>query len=112
MLIYLTDVEEGGETTFSESNEWIDPALPRALGPFSECAKNKVAFKPQKGEALVFHSIRPDGRTQDPAATHTGCPVVKGVKWVAIAWSECSGQGEGGGWMGQAGGYAGKQAAV
>ena len=38
VLVYLSDVEEGGETTFPDS-EWLSPALPAKLGPFSPCAK-------------------------------------------------------------------------
>jgi hypothetical protein len=38
VLLYLSDVEEGGETTFPNS-EWADPALPKALGPFTPCAE-------------------------------------------------------------------------
>lgn len=37
VLIYLSDVEEGGETTFPNSR-WLDPGLNAKLGPFSKCA--------------------------------------------------------------------------
>ncbi len=33
----------------------------------------------------MFWSNRPDG-TPDELAMHTGCPVIEGVKWVAIKW--------------------------
>ncbi|EFN57937.1 hypothetical protein CHLNCDRAFT_142031 [Chlorella variabilis] len=85
VLIYLSDVESGGETTFPNS-EWIDPALPKALGPFSECAQGHVAMKPKRGDAIVFHSLNPDGRSHDQHALHTACPVIVGVKYVAIFW--------------------------
>ena len=38
VLIYLSDVAEGGETAFPNS-KWADPALPGKLGPFSKCAQ-------------------------------------------------------------------------
>ncbi len=140
VLIYLSDVEEGGETTFPNS-EWVDPAYGNKLGPFSDCAKvsrrratgvcrqgckhraaaleclfeahcrqgcavtctrlclprtpsptgpprstlaeqGHVAMRPKRGDAIVFHSVNPDGRSHDPHALHTACPVVQGVKYV------------------------------
>ena len=37
-----------------QDSKWIDPSLPRKLGPFSNCAEGHVAMKPKKGDALVF----------------------------------------------------------
>lgn len=85
VLVYLADTEEGGETAFPQNSEWIDPDLPSRLGPFSSCARGHVAARPRKGDALLFFSMRHDGST-DPAALHTGCPVVRGVKWTATIW--------------------------
>lgn len=39
-----------------------------------------------QGDALMFWSVKPDGEAQDFHATHTGCPVLKGVKWTATVW--------------------------
>jgi prolyl 4-hydroxylase len=44
-----------------------------------------VAAKSKKGDALLFYSLKLDG-SSDPAAMHTGCPVIKGVKWTATKW--------------------------
>jgi len=85
VLIYLNDPDEGGETAFPNS-QWIDPSLPDRYGPFSDCAKGHVAFKPKRGDALLFWSINPDGTTEDYHASHTGCPVISGVKWTATKW--------------------------
>ncbi|GAB4814205.1 hypothetical protein N2152v2_001251 [Parachlorella kessleri] len=85
VLMYLSTPEEGGETTFSLDSKWIDPSLPRKLGPFSDCAEGHVAMKPKKGDALVFWGLKPDG-SQDRLSMHTACPVLKGIKWVAIKW--------------------------
>eukprot|EP00877_Chromochloris_zofingiensis_P008230 jgi/Chrzof1/3660/Cz13g04040.t1 len=86
VLIYLNDVEEGGETAFPEGSEWAHASQQQRLGPVSKCAAGHVAFKPKKGDALLFFSIKPDGRTEDYHAMHTGCPVIKGVKWTATKW--------------------------
>ena len=81
-LLYLTDVEEGGETAFPDS-EWADPAL--AAGPWSECAEGNVAARARAGDALVFWSIMPNNEI-DPASMHAGCPVIKGEKWTGTKW--------------------------
>ncbi|GBF89628.1 hypothetical protein Rsub_02346 [Raphidocelis subcapitata] len=86
VLLYLSDVEEGGETAFRGSGSWADPGLPAAMGPASNCTRGGVAFKPKKGDALLFWSVQPDGTTEDPASLHAGCPVLAGVKWVATIW--------------------------
>jgi len=81
-LLYLTDVEEGGETAFPDS-EWADPAL--AAGPWSECAEGVVAARARAGDALVFWSVMPNNEI-DPASMHAGCPVIKGEKWTGTKW--------------------------
>lgn len=53
---------------------------------FSDCAKKHVAFAPKRGDALLFWSIGPDGTSEDMHASHTGCPVLAGVKWTATKW--------------------------
>jgi prolyl 4-hydroxylase len=73
VLLYLTDVEEGGETAFPDS-EWADPAL--AEGSWSECAEGGVAARARAGDALFFFSIMPNNEI-DPASMHAGCPVIK-----------------------------------
>jgi hypothetical protein len=88
VLVYLADIEEGGETAFPRTTEddWADPEQKKYSETFSDCAKGHVAFKPKKGDALLFYSLRPDGKTTDDKAMHTGCPLIKGVKWTATIW--------------------------
>lgn len=86
VLMYLNDVIEGGETAFPDSNHWVDKSLPQKLGPFSPCARGSVAFKPRKGDAFMFWSMHPDSKREDSYSMHTGCPVLKGVKWTATKW--------------------------
>lgn len=85
VLLYLRDTVEGGETAFPASNQWIDPALRDRMGPFSDCAKDSVAAKPKKGDALLFFSLKTDGQ-HDSASLHAGCPVVKGTKLTGTIW--------------------------
>lgn len=85
VLMYLSDVEEGGETAFPSESFWLDESQEHSMGPFSECAENHVAVKPRKGDALLFFSVKPSGKP-DEASVHTGCPVLKGIKWTATIW--------------------------
>ncbi len=79
--------EEGGETAFPSSNGWLHPEMgEKSQGSFSECAKGHVAYKPKAGDALMFYDLTVDYRSQDSLSMHTGCPVIKGVKWNAVKW--------------------------
>uniref|UniRef100_A0A0C9QLG8 procollagen-proline 4-dioxygenase n=1 Tax=Wollemia nobilis TaxID=56998 RepID=A0A0C9QLG8_9CONI len=83
VLMYLSDVEKGGETVFpaskvnSSSVPWWDE--------LSECAKAGVSVRPRMGDALLFWSMRPDA-SLDPSSLHAGCPVIQGDKWSATKW--------------------------
>lgn len=67
MLLYLSDVEEGGETVFPSSI-----AKPNAGNPsYSTCAQQGVAAKPRVGDALFFWNQTPNG-TLDILSLHSG----------------------------------------
>ena len=81
MLMYLSDVEEGGHTVFPNSAQ-----KPPADAPgLNECTKRGLHVKPRKGDALLFYSLTADGE-EDRTSLHGACPVVKGVKWSATKW--------------------------
>jgi prolyl 4-hydroxylase len=75
LLIYLSDVEEGGETVFPN----IKPSPQQKPGEFSECAMQGLAVKPRKGDGVVFWSLTTKG-TVNKGSLHGGCPVLKGEK--------------------------------
>jgi len=82
VLMYLNDVEEGGETVFPETTE-----KPHANDPgWSDCARKGVAAKPRKGDALLFFSLDEETQRVDSKSLHAGCPVIKGEKWSATKW--------------------------
>ena len=63
-MIYLNDVEEGGETTFPN------------LG---------VSVTPQQGALLAWNNASPDG-SPNMATLHAASAVVRGVKYVITKW--------------------------
>lgn len=64
VLMYLNDVEEGGQTLF-----------PRA----------GVEVPARQGDAVLFFNVRPDHQV-DPRTLHAGAPVIEGEKWLATLW--------------------------
>ena len=71
-FLYLSDVEEGGETEF--------PLIKRPSG-------TTIKVKPTRGTALVWPSVKNDDPTaQDPRTRHAALPVIKGTKFAANAW--------------------------
>eukprot|EP00596_Hydrurales_sp_CCMP1899_P005889 CAMPEP_0119049508 /NCGR_PEP_ID=MMETSP1177-20130426/65056_1 /TAXON_ID=2985 /ORGANISM="Ochromonas sp, Strain CCMP1899" /LENGTH=228 /DNA_ID=CAMNT_0007026839 /DNA_START=506 /DNA_END=1192 /DNA_ORIENTATION=+ len=65
-FLYLSDVEEGGETAF--------PLL-------------DIKVKPKKGQALLWPSvIDSDSLQYEPRTLHEAKPVIKGTKYAANSW--------------------------
>lgn len=64
ILVYLRDVEEGGETKFPQ------------LG---------ISVKPQMGLALIWNSMNSKGEC-DPTSIHNAAKVVKGHKFIIQRW--------------------------
>lgn len=64
LLVYLNEGFEGGATEF--------PHL-------------KIGYKPPRGCALIFDSVKPDGSV-DPMTLHVGAPPTAGQKWVISKW--------------------------
>ncbi|CAI5504237.1 unnamed protein product [Closterium sp. Naga37s-1] len=71
VLMYLSDVEEGGETVFPAAELTPDnihsPIPPDSQ--LSQCAKGMLAVKPKRGNALLFWNLKPD-TTLDPKSLH------------------------------------------
>ena len=63
-MIYLNDVEAGGETTFPRLN---------------------VSIPPQRGALIVWNNALPDG-SPNPDTLHAALPVNAGVKYVVTKW--------------------------
>ncbi|KAF7134323.1 hypothetical protein RHSIM_Rhsim08G0063900 [Rhododendron simsii] len=111
VLMYLSDVTDGGETIFPNSeakdtqqkgDNWSDCAKKGyadvtavegddevACGEKGIGRRNKhflaAGVKPYKGDALLFFSLHPDATT-DALSLHGSCPVIEGEKWSATKW--------------------------
>jgi len=83
LLMYLSDVEDGGETVFPSST--TNSSSSPFYNELSECAKGGLSVKPKMGDALLFWSMKPDG-SMDSTSLHGGCPVIKGNKWSSTKW--------------------------
>ncbi|TVX88068.1 2OG-Fe(II) oxygenase [Paenibacillus agilis] len=64
LVMYLNDVEEGGETTFPMLN---------------------LSVFPNKGTAVYFEYFY-DNHELNDSTLHAGTPVMQGEKWVATMW--------------------------
>ncbi|XP_078440425.1 putative prolyl 4-hydroxylase 3 [Wolffia australiana] len=83
VLMYLSDVEEGGETIFP--NAKVNSSSLPYYNELSSCGKKGLGVKPKMGDALLFWSMRPDA-SLDASSLHGGCPVIKGNKWSSTKW--------------------------
>ncbi|KAG7544921.1 Oxoglutarate/iron-dependent dioxygenase [Arabidopsis suecica] len=83
VLMYLSDVEEGGETVFPAAKGNIS-AVPW-WDELSQCGREGLSVLPKKRDALLFWSMKPDA-SLDPSSLHGGCPVIKGSKWSSTKW--------------------------
>ncbi|KAG6555615.1 hypothetical protein Mapa_002850 [Marchantia paleacea] len=83
VLMYLSDVESGGETVFPASK--VNGSLVPHWDELSDCAKTGLSVRPRKGMALLFWSMSPDVKL-DSKSLHGGCPVIEGNKWSATKW--------------------------
>ena len=86
MLMYLSDVEEGGETGLPDAIPVSPPDMKARMESESKCGYTAgVAVKPTKGSAILFYDLQADGNV-DSFSMHRGCPVLKGTKWSATKW--------------------------
>eukprot|EP00195_Chlamydomonas_chlamydogama_P007242 CAMPEP_0202899950 /NCGR_PEP_ID=MMETSP1392-20130828/9342_1 /ASSEMBLY_ACC=CAM_ASM_000868 /TAXON_ID=225041 /ORGANISM="Chlamydomonas chlamydogama, Strain SAG 11-48b" /LENGTH=355 /DNA_ID=CAMNT_0049586255 /DNA_START=116 /DNA_END=1183 /DNA_ORIENTATION=+ len=82
-LLFLSDVEEGGETVFKREGRQNGN---RTITDWRTCEDGiGIKVKPKQGDAVLFWSTKPD-LTLDDHALHGACPIVKGEKWSMAKW--------------------------
>ena len=69
VLVYLNDVEEGGETGFDSLPQYNETIL----------------VQPKKGRMIVFYNLN-DDKTLNKGTRHAGLPIIKGEKWAFNLW--------------------------
>ncbi len=72
-FLYLSDVEQGGETHFPKVKNKDNP--------------EGLKVKPRKGSAVLWPSVLDeDPARQDPRTFHAALPVIKGLKYASNHW--------------------------
>jgi len=71
-LMYLNDVEAGGQTGFRNAHCW-------------DKGKHHFAVDPIKGSAVFFYDLLPDGNADD-RSLHSGMHIKKGHKYMTNLW--------------------------
>lgn len=64
-ILYLNDVDHGGETYFQELD---------------------IKIKPRKGRLLIFHNVRENANLPDERTMHSSLPLEQGEKYIATYW--------------------------
>ena len=102
VIIYLSDVESGGETAFPMVHRssagrvcpWIrgiDEVAYHAKKVWADVCRGDrpktLAVTPKRGSAVLFYSKAGLAHGEvDPLSIHGGCPVIKGSKVIAQQW--------------------------
>lgn len=84
IIVYISDVEAGGDTIFPMGQ--VCSLLENC------CAQNKTRVRrlhPKKGRAILFYTHDFDGGV-NKNALHGSCPVEEGEKWIIQAWFRAS----------------------
>jgi len=91
LFIYLSDVEEGGETGFLKYSDLTRfKAEKYDIHTSNPCDTYAVlTVKPKKGDAVLFYDLSVSGYQEGQIeweSLHTGCGVKKGEKWACNVW--------------------------
>ncbi|KAK3014947.1 hypothetical protein RJ639_009159 [Escallonia herrerae] len=79
VILYLSNVSQGGQILFPESELGNSQMKNKIL---SDCTKSSYALRPTRGNALLFFNLHPN-TTPDQSSSHARCPVLDGDMWFA-----------------------------
>ncbi|XP_046565060.1 transmembrane prolyl 4-hydroxylase-like [Haliotis rubra] len=91
VMVYLNDVEEGGETAFPLADGSDTTPKEEHINLSQYCQRSALLVQPQKGKAVMWYNNIRDPETgwvgtADPYSLHGGCNVIKGEKWILNFW--------------------------
>ncbi|KAJ9507566.1 hypothetical protein QJQ45_019368 [Haematococcus lacustris] len=88
VLLYLSEVEEGGETTLPLATA-LDEAAQTLENPSLCASRMGIAIKPVKGDALLFFDMDIQATKGDRFALHASCPTLKARPLAGTAADAC-----------------------
>jgi hypothetical protein len=108
ILLYMSNITDGGETVFKKAWPNDVPQSQRKTrqvsleevrrdgtvdlfkrGSWEESmvadCRSRLVIRPYSARAVLFYSQHPNGE-EDTSSLHGGCPVLEGEKWAANLW--------------------------
>jgi len=92
VLMYLVDVEGGGETVFPHAvfeggqvRKVIGGVSGEEGDPSGACTSRGLVVHPKRGDAVLFWSTDFEGGFIEQSL-HASCPVTSGEKWTSTRW--------------------------
>jgi prolyl 4-hydroxylase len=90
ILLYLNDVDDGGETIFPSTSEEFLKSNDKVFDE-SLCSSHFdfLRVKPRAGSAALFYNLFESGHMSnkvDHKSIHAGCPFKSGEKWAVNYW--------------------------
>uniref|UniRef100_A0A5B7BZR0 procollagen-proline 4-dioxygenase n=1 Tax=Davidia involucrata TaxID=16924 RepID=A0A5B7BZR0_DAVIN len=79
VVLYLSNVTQGGQILFPES-ELENYQVKNKI--WSDCTKSSNTLRPTKGNAILFFNLHPNA-SPDKSSSHARCPVLEGEMWCA-----------------------------
>lgn len=79
VILYLSNVSQGGQILFPESeleNSHVESRI------WSDCRKSSSMLRPTKGNAILFFNSHLNA-SPDRSSPHARCPVIEGEMWCA-----------------------------
>ncbi|XP_074349036.1 putative prolyl 4-hydroxylase 12 isoform X2 [Apium graveolens] len=82
VIFYLSNVSQGGQILFPQSDDSLSVNSHVRNLIWSDCTKSSNAMRPTKGNAILFFNLHLSA-SPDRTSSHSRCPVVEGEMWCA-----------------------------